>query len=204
MLNPKNLLKIFFGKTPVENVAGETNSLKKGLITYAVPFFVTMFLLTIELLLFHGVSGIINGVDLTNLAIELVLIIVGAVIILPILFLFEIVALYIFGGLQFILTSFYKKDRGSMSDFMGSFLKVMASIRLIAGLLFLFPIAGWIGAAVAKLYGIMLDYRFIREKFNLNDAQSAIVVLIPTNLFLALILIVVTAISFFLIGSRVL
>ena len=91
-----------------------------------------------------------------------------------------------------------------MSDFMGSFLKVMASIRLIAGLLFLFPIAGWIGAMVAGLYGIMLNYRFIREKFNLNDSQSAVVVLIPTNLFLALVLIIVTAISFFLIGSRVL
>ena len=204
MINPKHLLKIFFGKTPVENVAMETNSLKKGIITYSIPFFLTMFLLVIEILIFHLFSGIINAVDFTNLAIELILIIVGAIIMVPLLFLFEILALYIFGGLQFVLTSFYKRERGSMSDFMGSFLKVMASIRLIAGLLFLFPIAGWIGAMVAGLYGIMLDYRFIREKFNLNDSQSAVVVLIPTNLFLALVLIIVTAISFFLIGSRVL
>jgi len=204
MINPKNLLKIFFGKTPVENVAMETNSLKKGILTYSIPFFLTMFLLVIETLIFHLFSGIINAVDFTNLAIELILIIVGAIILVPLLFLFEISALYIFGGLQFVLTSFFKKERGNMSDFMGSFLKVMASIRLIIGLLFLFPIAGWIGAMVAQLYGIMLNYRFIREKFNLNDSQSAIVVLIPVNLLLALVLIIVTAISFFLIGSRVL
>ena len=204
MINPKNLLKIFFGKTPVESVATETNSLKKGILLYSIPFFLTMFLLLIEVLIFHGLSGILNAVDLTNLAIELILIIVGGIVVVPLLFLFEILVLYIFGGLQFVLTSFFKKERGSMSDFMGSFLKVMASIRLIAGLLFLFPIAGWIGAIVAEFYGIMLDYRFIREKFNLNDSQSAVVVLIPTNLFLATILIIITAISFFLIGSRVL
>ena len=42
------------------------------------------------------------------------------------------------------------------------------------------------------------------ERFNLSDSQATIVVLLPVNILLAIILIIVTMISFILIGLKVL
>lgn len=204
MVNLKVLLRTFFGKRPVESLANDHISLKEGLINFAVPFLIVAVLMSIEIILARIVMGLLGGEDLVALLIGVVLLIIGLLIAIPLSFIAKVVFFYILGALQFVLAGFYRRERGNVNDFNGGFFTVNASVVLVAGLLMLIPIIGWIAAAVAVLYSIILTYGFVREKFNLKDSQAAIVVLIPTNFLLAILLVVATAISFFLIGSRML
>jgi len=203
MLNPKTLVRIFIGKKPVENIATEYYSLKDGIINYSVPFVIVSIILSFEIFVARFFLGFFAAEPIFDLIVSLMLLVVGLVIAIPFLLIVKIVFLYIFGSILFLVAGFYRKERGSLNDFMGNFLSVFASVTMVVGLLLVIPLVGWILAIVAIAYSIILTYRFIREKFNLTDSESAIVVLIPTNLILAIALVIATAVSFFLIGSRI-
>ena len=112
--------------------------------------------------------------------------------------------IYLLGALQFMIAGFYRKDKGSLNNFNASFIALASSIKLVVGLFLLVPFVGWFAAVVALIYGVVLMYRFIRDRFTLNDAQAAIVVLIPTDLLLAILLVFAGIISTFLIGTTLL
>tara|TARA_Y100000310_G_scaffold344615_1_gene458316 strand:+ start:5334 stop:5948 length:615 start_codon:yes stop_codon:yes gene_type:complete len=204
MIKLKNLLGIFVGKRPVESIANDNISLKEGLLNYAVPFLLVMVLLSIEAVFFRIGSGLFSGEDLVAMFIGLVILVIGLLFAIPLSFIVQVVAIYVLGAVMFLVGGIYRKERGGMNDFNGALLTLFASVVLFVGLLSLIPIIGWIAAIVAKIYAIVLIYNFVRARFNLSDSQSAIIVLIPVDLIMAFVLIIATAISFFLIGSRVL
>jgi len=204
MIKFKSLLNTFFGRRPVEALARDNISLKCGLLNYLVSYLLVMFLLSIEALIVRVGWGLLGGEELVAMLIGLVILVVALLILIPLLFITQIILIYVLGAIMFLLAGIYRKERGSINDFNGAFITVFASEVLVVGLLILIPIVGWIAAIVAKVYSVVLIFRFVREKFNLNDSQSANIVLIPVDLMMAFFLIVATAISFFLIGSRVL
>ncbi|MFH1392040.1 MAG: hypothetical protein ABIH20_07040 [Candidatus Diapherotrites archaeon] len=204
MIKLRNLLTTFIGKRPIESITNDNISLKDGLLNYAIPFLLVTVLLSIEVVIFRIGSGLLGGEDLVAMLIGLIILVIGLLVAIPLMFIVQVIAIYVLGAVMFLVGGLYRKERGSMNDFNGALLTLFASIVLIVGLLLLIPIVGWIAAIVAKIYAIVLIYNFVRARFNLSDSQSAIVVLIPIDLIMAVVLILATAVSFLLIGSRVL
>ena len=204
MIGFKQLIATFFGKRPVEFLARANISLKEGIINFAVPFFFVSILLSMEVLFVNLALSLVNSQEIVSLLIGMIILAIGLAILVPIVFMCEIIFYYIFGASQFLVAGIFRKEKGSLNDFLGSFLTMFASVKLICGIVLLVPLLGWLVAILSKIYSIILNYRFVRERFNLTDAQAAIVVLVPVDILIGLLLVVVTAIAFFLIGSRVL
>ncbi|MCR4335600.1 MAG: hypothetical protein NUV57_03635 [archaeon] len=204
MIKLKTLLNTFLGKRSVESIANDNISLKDGLLNFAVPYLIVMILLSVEVIIFRIVSGLVGGEDLVALLIGLIILVIGLLVAIPLMFITQIIFVYVLGAIMFLVGGLYRKERGSMNDFNGALLTLFASVFLVVGLLWLIPVVGWIAAFVAKIYAIVLIYNFVRARFNLSDSQSAIIVLIPVDLLMAFVLIIATAVSFLLIGSRVL
>jgi len=204
MINFKLLLQTFFNKRPVEFLARTHYSLKDGIINFIVPFLLISILLAGEIILAKLIFGFSSGEEIVSLLISVIILIILLIVAVLILIVAELIFYYLFGAIQFILAGFFKRDGEKISDFNGSFLTLFASVTLVSGIFMLIPVIGWILAILAYAYSIVLNFRFIRERFNLNDSQATIVVLLPVNILLAIILVIVTMISFILIGSKIL
>ncbi|HZX20737.1 MAG TPA: hypothetical protein VFF13_07045 [archaeon] len=204
MINPKVLLFAFFGKKPIGIFVSEKLSLKDAVMTYAIVFLIVKLLLVLEIIVFVGLSSFLAGQALVDLLVGMLLLLIGLLVLIPFVFAAELVFIYLLGALQFMIAGFYRKDKGSLNNFNASFIALASSIKLVVGLFLLVPFVGWFAAVVALIYGVVLMYRFIRDRFTLNDAQAAIVVLIPTDLLLAILLVFAGIISTFLIGTTLL
>jgi len=204
MINFKLLLQTFFNRRPVEFLARTHYPIKEGVINFVVPFLIVSVLLAGEIFLAKLILGVFSGEELVSLLISLIILIIGLIVSVLIILFVELIFYYIFGAIQFILTGLFKSDREKMNDFNGSFLTLFASVTLVGGIFMLVPIIGWLLAIIAYVYSIVLNFRFIRERFNLTDAQSTIVVILPVNILLAILLVIVTIISVVLIGPKLL
>ena len=202
MINFKLLLQTFFNKRPVEFLARTHYSIKEGIISFVVPFLIVSILLAGEIFLARIIFGFVSGEELVSLLISVIILVIALIFSVLILLFAELIFYYLFGAVQFILAGFFRSDREKMNDFNGSFLVLFASVTLVSGIFMLIPVIGWILAILSYVYSIVLNFRFIRERFNLSDSQSAIVVFLPVNILLAIILIIVTIVSLVLITPR--
>ena len=203
MFNLRELLDLFTGRTSMESFAGNRISVTSGATTYAMIFGVIAFLFLVEALVFRlGFFFMGANEGFVAFLIAVGLIIVASLVIIPIALIAELAFIYVWGAFHYALARFYSNKPGLMNDFNGSLMALFSSLKLAQGLVFLVPVIGWLAAGVMQLYGLLLTFRFMKEKFNLSDAQAAIVVLIPFNLALGVLLLAALTASFALIGTR--
>ena len=202
MFNLHELLDIFTGKTSMESLASRRVTISSGATTFALAFAVVAFLLTCEFLFFRFVYWLTTGEQFVPFIIGAGIILLVCLVLAPVLLLLKMAATYVWGALHYSIVRFFSNKQGPLNEFNGLLFLLFASITFVQGLLMLIPVIGWIAAGVVHFYALFLMYRFVKAKFNLNDAQAAIVVLLPFDILIALMCIFALFMSFALIGSR--
>ena len=202
MLNLRELVDIFLGRIPMDTFAGRRIALPAGAITYAIAFVVVAVFIAIEAFIFRVGLFFLNKEPLGAFVLSLGLMILAVIVLIPIALIGSLVCTYIWGAVHYFLARFFSNKPGSLNDFNGSFLTLFGSIKLAEGIVFLVPVLGWIAACIIQLYGLFLDFKFVKSKFNLTEAQAAIVVLLPVVIVLGILVFIAFAVSFALIGTR--
>jgi len=204
MINPMSFVDVFTGREPMQYFAQKRISLRKGVMNFALAFFSIGILLGIEFTLFRFLYGLLTGEELVAMLIGTILFAVAFAVVLPIAFVFRVLLCYVWASLHFFIAGFFRPNRGDLNEFNGSMLTVFASELVVSGGMSLVPVVGWLAAAIAHLYSLLVVFRFIKERIGLPEVQAAIIVLIPANIAMLFMVIAAAAISFILIGSKVL
>ncbi len=202
MLNPKELLDIFTGRTPIESFARRDIKITDSLITFAVVFCGVAVLLAGEYFLFRGASLLLSKADLQASIIELLIIAFGSLVLIPVGFVFHVVFAYAWGAFHWFIATKLAKSHEKLNDFNASVIALFASARLMQGLVFLVPVVGWIAAALFQVYSVVLMFKFVKARFSLSNAQSAIVIFIPLNIIMLFLLLVSIIGSVAILGPR--
>ena len=204
MLNLREMLDIFTGRAPVESFANRRIDIAAGIASFAAAFFLVAFLFTIEFGAFKAITGFMAAESLVNLFVAIAIIVFLAVVLSLVSFLAIIIFLYVWGAIHFFIAKFFSNKPQSLNDFNGAWFGLFGSVVLVEGLVALVPILGWVIAIAIKLYGVVLSFRFVKSRFNLSDAQAAIVVLLPFDLAMLGLVIISGIASFILISPKIL
>src|SRR3989344_1462332 len=107
MLNLRELINVFRAATPMDTFAAQKISLSTGALTYAMSFVVVAALLSVEVLLLTIIGWSGSGSDLMSLAISIGLVLVGAIVLIPILLIVQLICIFIWGAAHFYIAKFF-------------------------------------------------------------------------------------------------
>ncbi|MBI4210784.1 MAG: hypothetical protein HY544_04735 [Candidatus Diapherotrites archaeon] len=182
MFHLRALFDIFTGRKPVEALSDQRVDIKTGLLAFALAFFVTFFLLGIEVFVFEIFYGVMSKQGLVSIILTLVGIMIGTVVGGVILYVLLVVFSYIYGAMHYAIIKHYTNTPETLNDFNGALLVIFSSVRLVQGLLFLIPVIGWLLAGLVQIYSLIPVYKFIKNRFSLSEAKAVIVLLLPVTL----------------------
>ncbi len=202
MANLRELLDIFLGRTPVQVFASHRISISTGAVTYALSFLAVAVLIVVEALVLRAGYWLWAKEPLIPFLLGEGVIVLAAVIAVPLLLVAKLAAAYVWGAIHYSIARFFSNKPLHLNDFNGSLITLFSAFTFAKGIVALIPIIGWAVAALLNLYELLMLFRFVKEKFNLTDAQATIVVLVPFNILLGALLLFMLAASFLLLGNK--
>src|SRR3989339_412388 len=200
MLAIREIIGIFTGRTSIESFSTRRIDLAGGALTFSLAFVIVSLLLSIEALIAGIANWAMSKGDMVSLLIIFAIVVFGALFGTVLLLIAQIIAVYLWGAVHFYLAKLFSNKPDNLTEFNSVLLCIFAATTLAAGLFMLIPLVGWVFALLVQAYGIVLMFRFVKSRFNLTDAQAAIVVLAPIDALLLLVFIASVILSFALVG----